>query len=227
VKQFADKALSFFLHLEPPAHLPKGIDVLFPYREPEVKKAMRSFFRKFFADCNERYLLVGINPGRFGAGITGINFTAPLQLTEDCGIDHPFGRSNELSATFIYDVIRAYGGAEDFYARFYIAAMSPVGFTRNGKNMNYYDDPALQEAIRPYAVSCLEKELAFGFNRRVVICIGGGKNYRFLSSLNQEYHFFEEIIVVPHPRFIMQYRRSAHDSYVKEYLSALAYCLNK
>ena len=49
---------------------------------------VETFFYKFYNDTNPRHLIFGINPGRFGAGTTGINFTAPKQLKEICGIDH-------------------------------------------------------------------------------------------------------------------------------------------
>ena len=73
-------------------------------------QVVKHFFEKFYSDNNPRRLLLGINPGRFGAGITGVNFTAPKQLKENCGIDHAWKKSSELSAEFIYDMITAYGG---------------------------------------------------------------------------------------------------------------------
>lgn len=172
-------------------------------------------------------MVVGINPGRFGAGITGINFTAPRQLSEDCGIQHHFGNSSELSAEFIYGVVKAFGGPAAFYRHFYLAALSPVGYIKSGKNLNYYDDPLLLQRVKPFILQCLKAQLDFGSYRQVAICIGGDKNFRFLNSLNEEHGFFDEIITVPHPRFIMQYRRPYLDQYRQEYLQALQSCLQK
>ena len=89
--------------------------------------------------------MLGINPGRFGAGITGVNFTAPRQLKENCGIDHPWGNSSELSAEFIYEMIAAFGGPAKFYADYFIGAVSPLGYMKDRKNINYYDDKKLQQ----------------------------------------------------------------------------------
>lgn len=203
------------------------MEPLFPYSDPAVQELIKTFFRKFYADRGKRFMVVGINPGRFGAGITGINFTAPRQLSEDCGIPHHFGNSSELSAEFIYDVVKAYGGPATFYRHFYLAALSPVGYVRAGKNLNYYDDPLLLQRVKPFILECLKAQLNFGYYRQVAICIGGDKNFRFLSSLNEEHGFFDEIITVPHPRFIMQYRRPYLDQYRQEYLQALQYCLQK
>ncbi|HEY6502928.1 MAG TPA: DUF4918 domain-containing protein, partial [Chitinophagaceae bacterium] len=106
----ADKITHVYKELQAPAQLPKGINVLFPQRNKEVMRTAYVFFNKYYSDNIARRLLFGINPGRFGGGITGINFTAPKQLKENCVIDHPFGNSSELSAEFIYEVIERYRG---------------------------------------------------------------------------------------------------------------------
>ncbi|HEY6504970.1 MAG TPA: DUF4918 domain-containing protein, partial [Chitinophagaceae bacterium] len=53
------------------------------------------------------------------------------------------------------------------------------------------------------------------------ICIGGEKNFKFFNSLNQEYRFFKEVVPLPHPRFILQYRRKQKESYILRYLDFL------
>ncbi|MDP4265527.1 MAG: DUF4918 family protein [Bacteroidota bacterium] len=217
---FASKLIYFYQTLRPP-ELPKEVDLLFPQKSKEVMTVVKEFLDKYYNDNKPRRLLFGINPGRFGGGITGINFTAPRQLKNNCGIDHPFGNSSELSAEFIYEVIEKYGGPGKFYHDYFISAISPLGFTRNGINMNYYDDKLLQKAIIPFITGSIQKQLDYGFERDRCICIGGEKNFKFLASLNKEYKFFEEIIPLPHPRFILQYRRKQKELYVKQYLTAL------
>lgn len=224
---FATAAIRFFCTIQPPPRLPSGVEALFPYQDLAVQQLVKIFFRKFFADREKRIVLVGINPGRFGAGITGINFTAPRQLSEDCGIPHHLGNGSELSAEFIYSVIQAFGGPATFYRHFYLAALSPVGYVKAGKNLNYYDDPQLQQRVTPFILQCLKAQLDFGVHRQVAICIGGDKNFRFLNNLNEDHGFFREILTVPHPRFIMQYRRSSLEQYLQEYLDAMQYCLQK
>jgi hypothetical protein len=224
---FADKAITYFRTIKTPGDLPPGVQSLYPHRSPEVQEVIRRFFTRFYGDDNPRTMLIGINPGRFGAGITGINFTAPRQLLHNCGIPHPFGESSELSAEFIYEVIEAYGGAAEFFGKFYLGSVSPIGFVKDGRNLNYYDDPQLLKSIRPYALRQIKKQLSFGFQRRVALCIGGDKNYRFLHALNEEMGFFTEIRVLPHPRFVMQYRRSQKDKFIHQYLDELSYSIKK
>jgi len=216
---FAESIMNFYRSLEPP-RLPKGIEILFPQQNKEVMKVVETFFHKFYGDTNPRHLIFGINPGRFGAGTTGINFTAPKQLKEFCGIDHCFKPQTELSAEFIYESILAFGGVKKFYENYFITSVSPLGFVKNGVNLNYYDDKDLQYAVTPFIINNIQKQIALGFRTDLCICIGGDKNLKFFSALNDKYEFFDEIVPLPHPRFIMQYRRKQKENYIQEYLLA-------
>jgi hypothetical protein len=217
----SDSLINFYSSLKPPKRLPKGIEILFPQKDKQVIELTKKFFEKYFSDKNPRHLMLGINPGRYGAGITGVNFTAPRQLKENCGIDHHLKLSSELSAEFIYEVINEYGGAKNFYQGWFIGSVCPLGFIKNGKNINYYDDKKLQDAVTPFIIECINKQVAMGFSTEKCICIGGEKNFKFLSGLNNEYKWFGEIAPLPRPRFILQYRRKQKDEYVRQYLSAL------
>ena len=221
MKSLAENLIPFYKKLQPPNNLPKGIDVLFPQKKQEVLEIVSVFLKKYYSSQSSRRLILGINPGRFGAGITGINFTAPKQLTENCKIDHPFKNSSELSAEFIYEVIERYGGSKKFYTDWFIGAVCPLGFIKDGKNINYYDDKKLQKAVTPFIINAIDQQLSFGLKTDYCICIGGEKNYKFLSALNEEQKWFKEIIPLPHPRFILQYRRRYMEDYIQQYLSAL------
>jgi len=217
----ASKLIEFYQQLQPPHDLAKGIEILFPQKDKEVERLIKIFFNKYFNDNRPRRLSFGINPGRFGGGITGINFTAPRQLKNNCNIDHSFGNSSELSAEFIYEMIEEYGGPEKFYSEHFITAVSPLGFTKDGVNLNYYDDKILQQALVPFITDNINKLLSYGFKTDRCVCIGGEKNFKFLASLNREHNFFKEIVPLPHPRFILQYRRKQKDAYIDQYLQAL------
>ena len=218
---FSEKAISFFSHLN--LKLPSSLhtEVLNPYKNPETNQCIEKFFSKYFNDNRKRIFLFGINPGRFGAGTTGINFTAPKQLKEYCGIDHSFKSQTELSAEFIYEMIERYGGVEKFYKDYFISAVSPLGYVKNGVNLNYYDDKELMNAVTPFIIDSIQKQISFGFKTDWCICVGGEKNFKFLSALNEKHHFFETIIPLPHPRFILQYRRKQKEKFIQQYLSAL------
>ena len=221
MKSFADHILSFFklLHLE--IELPHEIEVMNPFKKGATMDVCTQFYKKYYSDNRERRMIIGINPGRFGAGITGIPFTDPIRLKNICGIDNHFQQKQELSSLFIYDIINAYGGAEKFYKDFYITAVSPLGFTKHGKNLNYYDDKNLENSIKKFAIDCMNTQLQFGVDRKVAFCLGDGKNYKYLSKLNQEKKFFDKIIPLSHPRFIMQYKLKKKEEYVQSYLEKL------
>jgi hypothetical protein len=217
----SDRILELYQQLEIIARLPARVKVMNPYKDPYTFDLCEKFYRKFYNDENPRILLLGINPGRFGSGTTGISFTDPIKLEMICGIKNHFAKKPELSADFIYAMIDSLGGPAAFYDRFFISAVSPLGFTRDGKNINYYDDQRLQKAIRPFVVSSINKIMAMGMKRDRCFCIGGGENFRFLNKLNHEVGWWNEIIPLPHPRFIMQYRRKKVKEYIAEYLNQL------
>jgi uracil DNA glycosylase superfamily protein len=203
---FGSRVIDFYSHLKPPRLRGMDVEVLQPYREPAVAQVMSAFYNKFFDDSRKRVFIIGINPGRFGAGTTGVPFTDPVSL-ERVGIANSFPKRRELSAEFIEAMIERLGGLREFYRSFFITAASPIGFTKGGKNYNYYDDPQLLAAVRPFIVKSMRIQLDFGARHDVAIVLGTGKNFAFLDRLNDEQRLFEKLVCVEHPRFIMQYRR--------------------
>jgi len=224
---FADNVNSFNKNLKYTGALPDNINVMNPYKEnPDVLTAACEFFNKFFSDNNKRNIILGINPGRHGAGVTGIAFTDTIRLERFCGIKLKDVKSFETSSEFIYKMIEAYGGVKKFYSRYFISAVCPLGFTKKSKhekqvNYNYYDDKKLKDAAYDFIVSTLKKQLSFGINTKVCFCLGSGKNYKFLTGLNANENLFEEIVPLDHPRYIMQYRRKHLGKYIDKYLELL------
>jgi len=223
---WAEKLYGFYKQLRPPGNLPGSIKWLYPQRDEKLMLIVQQFFQKFYNDIASRTLLLGINPGRFGAGVTGVNFTASKQLEEYCGITSGLKNQSELSADFIYEMIHQFGGVTSFYKKFFIGSVCPLGFIKNGKNINYYDDKELIKTVEPFIIKSIEQQLRLGFKRDCCFCIGGEKNFRYLSLLNDRYHWFEKIIPLPHPRFIMQYRRRQLQTYIDQYLLAFGQIKN-
>lgn len=181
-------------------------------------KVVKLFLDKYYHDSGERRIFLGINPGRFGAGVTGVNFTAPKQLTEECTIEHSFKKQSELSAEFIYEMINAYGGPSEFYSHFFIGSVCPLGFIKHGKNINYYDDKELLKVVEPFIIKNIERLISFQTDRSVGFAIGGEKNFKYLNALNDRFQWFDNIIPLPHPRFIMQYKRKQKQQFIDQYL---------
>jgi hypothetical protein len=62
--------------------------------------------------------------------------------------------------------------------------------------------------------------LALGVNTEICFCFGTGKNEKFLRKINGENNFFEKILALEHPRFIIQYKNKEKDFYIAKYLKA-------
>lgn len=220
---FAEHILKFYKSLDLSAHkLPKGVEVLNPYQDKTALELTQKFFTKFYSDNEPRKIIIGINPGRFGGGMTGIPFTDPIRLEKICGIENDIPKKPELSSDFIYRMIEAFGGTEKFYSIYFISSVSPLGFTKNSKNLNYYDQKDLQEAVYDFIVRSIKTQLTFNISTEVAFCLGEGQNYKFLQVLNKEHKFFGEIVPLPHPRFIMQYRRKRLDEFIGIYVKAIS-----
>lgn len=218
---FADHVLKFFQQLNITTPLPDGVGVLNPYQDEQVLELCRKFYKKYYEDDHERILILGINPGRHGGGLTGIPFTDPIKLEKQCGIVNSLQKKPELSADFIYEMINAYGGPVQFYGKFYFSSISPLGFTIDGKNLNYYDIKELQANLREFIIRSLKTAITFNINTTVCYCLGEGQNFKFLNRLNEELQLFRKIVPLAHPRFIMQYRRKKVAEYVADYILKL------
>lgn len=223
---FADKVIDFNKRLDFKGSLPDGIRIMNPFREnPGVNAIMEEFYKKYYDDNEKRHLILGINPGRHGAGFTGIPFTDTKRLKSVCGINYQGKETHEPSSVFVYEMIEAFGGAEAFYKDFYIHSVCPLGFTsikENGKevNYNYYDSPQLTAAVYDFMVDNIRKQIGFGIYTDTCFCFGTGKNEKFLKKLNEKERFFRNIVALEHPRFIMQYKSVTKNEYISKYLAA-------
>ena len=218
---FAERVINYYRDLHIENELPEGIGVLNPYTNNAVINVCRQFYNKYYNDTKGRIFIIGINPGRFGAGITGIPFTDPVVLENECGIKNKFEKRSEISSGFIYKLINAMGGPSHFYQHFYIGSVSPLGFVKEGKNYNYYDSKELMKSLKPFIVSNLVKQIGLGINSRKCYCLGQGKNYEYLKLLNLELKLFDEIIPLPHPRWVMQYRRKKLNEIISDVVGKL------
>ncbi len=232
---FADKAIAYYNALAAPTSLPPGISVMNPYQQPEVQQVVGAFYSRFFNDTNPHVFILGINPGRFGAGVTGISFTTPQNLRRYCGLDNSLPDRPELSSRFIYQVVDAFGGANEFYRQFFLTSLFPLALTKAGRgrtgapagpiNYNFYDDRATTETLWPAITEAVQTQVQFGYNRRVAVCLGR-KNETYLRRLNEQQGFFDRIVTLDHPRYILQYRSRDVNTYLEQYIRTLADCLS-
>lgn len=225
---FGQRVIDYYLHLKFNGSLPEGITMMNPIVENKnIKRICTEFYSKFYKDNKERKLILGINPGRLGAGATGIPFTDTKRLIEKCNIAVSDIITHEPSSVFIYDMIEAFGGVKKFYTQFYINSVCPLGFTVTGNNKkevnyNYYDKAELQEAVLDFIKWNIKTQIEIGCSTKYCFCLGTGKNYKFLHALNEKEKYFGKIIPLEHPRFIMQYRLKRKDEFINRYLDEFA-----
>jgi hypothetical protein len=225
VENLADKIIEFNKNLTYNGKLPEDFMVLNPYLDnPETLEVMQRFYHKFYNDSLQRKFLIGINPSRHGAGVTGVPFTDTKRLESVCGIKMTSAYTHEVSSVFVYDMIAEYGGAETFYKDIYINSPFPLAIVRKSKgswiNANYYDDKALFNDVKDFMIDSLKKHISLNIDTSEVF-IMGKKNADFISKLNQEADLFKKMTVLEHPRYIQQYKSKEKQLYIDKYVLAL------
>lgn len=208
--------------------LPPGVSVLEPLRDNAVvMDCVSQFYQKYYADTNARRLILGINPGRLGAGSTGIPFTDTKRLQGVCNIAYNGLQTHEPSSVFVYDVIESAGGPDRFFGQVYINSVCPVGFvktdinTGNQTNFNYYDDAKFAASLEAYIIANIRNQQEIAQNFEKVFILGTGKNYQYVRKLNQKHHLFTDVVPLEHPRYIMQYKLRSKSTYIDQYITRL------
>ncbi|MFV8269960.1 SMUG2 DNA glycosylase family protein [Flavobacterium sp. GT2N3] len=225
-KTFADKVIDFNRELHYCGKLPKGFQVLNPYLDnPETILVMERFYHKYYNDFQPRKFIIGINPSRHGAGVTGVPFTDTKRLESVCGIKMQSAHTHEISSVFMYDMITEFGGCDHFYDQFYINSPFPLAITRQAKdgkwlNANYYDDIQLFKMVKDFMVLSIKNHISLGLDTSEVFVLGK-KNALFIEKLNKEEKLFDNIKVLEHPRYIQQYKSKEKQFYIDKYILTL------
>ena len=224
-KTFGEKVVAFNKKLKFSGNLPEGFEVMNPFFDnPETITVMSKFYQKFYNDYHQRKFIIGINPSRRGAGVTGVPFTDTKRLETMCGIEMKTAHTHEISSVFLYDVIENFGGVEAFYKKFYINSPFPLAIIRKtlkgNLNANYYDNKDLFQAVKPFMIQSLKDHIDLGLDTSEVFILGK-KNATFIDKINSQEKFFEKMTVLEHPRYIQQYKIKEKQLYIDKYLIAL------
>jgi hypothetical protein len=227
-KLFSSKVIDFNQNLNYKGELPLGFKVINPFFDnPETMVVMSQFYHKYYDDNKQRRFIIGINPGRNGAGVTGIPFTDTKRLESVCGIKMESAHTHEVSSVFVYDMIAEYGGATEFYRDFYINSPFPLAILRETKpgqwlNANYYDDPQLLKMTEDFMIDSLKKHISLGLDTSEVFVLGK-KNAVCIEKMNKKTKLFDHITVLEHPRYIQQYKSKEKQLYIDKYILAFGH----
>lgn len=218
---FAHRLLRFLTEFPLPPALPAGVTAVSPYQEDGPRALLTQFAHRYYTGEQPRVALLGINPGRLGNGRTGVAFTDAVALQEFCGIPNGLPRQREPSSQFVYEVVQAIGGPAAFYQQFYLGSLYPLVLVKDGRNYNYYDSPAVTRALWPDLQAALRQQAAeVGLARHAAVCLGR-RNAQYLQRLNEELQLFDQIHVLDHPRYLMQYKRRNLAENVARYVEVL------
>lgn len=109
----AGKIIDFNRNLIYTGKMPIGFQTINPYQDnPETMEVMKQFYHKYYNDSKQRKFMIGINPSRHGAGVTGVPFTDTKRLESVCGITMKSAYTHEVSSVFMYEMIAQYGGTK-------------------------------------------------------------------------------------------------------------------
>jgi len=119
--------------------------------------AAKEFYDHYYQRVIPRVVICGINPGRFGAGKTGIPFIDFASMGKLLPKYATKSVDSESSAKYFYSIVEHFG-ADEFFGSFYVTNVSSVGFLKDNKNQNY--DSLPQEA-QAHIFRCFVQEMEF------------------------------------------------------------------
>ena len=153
---------------------------------------VNEFYKIVYQKNNvNRIVLCGINPGRNGAGKTGVPFIDNLSLSKI--LSKIEERDSEPSAQFVWSVISKFNNFNEFFDSVYLTNISWLGFTKNGNNYQYYElenelrvefiKGFVQEMniVKPYAIIPLSIDVNKDIN---ILKNKYNKNWNVINRLN-------------------------------------------
>ena len=224
-KTIAQKILAFNDALKSASiNLPEKYRLINPFAGANQQQITCRFYHKYYHDNKRRFMILGSSPARRGTALTGVPFEDVNHLQKDTGISIDAFGANKRSSSFLYEVMEEYGGRQNFYKQFYMSFVCPLGIEKinlkgNWVNCNYYENAALKKYLYPFIVDSLRRQIDFNIDTTVCFCIGSGENFKFLTNINDEHHFFDAIVPLEHPRFIMQYNADRKEEFIQKYVN--------
>lgn len=178
--------------------------------------SINAFWDRYYAKRLPNIVICGINPGRFGAGQTGIPFLDNRSLSE-MGFSVENSHS-ERSAEFFYSVIEAIG-VERFFNRFYVTNLSAIGYIKHEKNINYYDLPI--DAQNTVFANFLDEMDAIKPTHIISLSVHVQNDIQCLIKNGSLSNNIDCTLRLPHPSWVMTYRQKSKDMWKNKYLSQL------
>lgn len=198
----------------------KNIKILSKFLEN--KNNIIEFHKRYVQPNSPKIVICGINPGRNGAGLTGIPFIDFKSLSKM--LPNIAKEESEQSAKFFYSVIQEFG-IENFYQKFHVTNISWYGFSQIDKQKNVnYDNISTEIAI--FLIEKFVEEMEF-INPDFIIPLSKNVFYE-LKSLKERNKIKAEIGTrLCHPSWISTYRSNDINLWTNKYVETLKIHLNK
>ena len=230
-KTIAQKILAFNDTLKSASiNLPEKCRLINPFaganqqQIAQITQITQRFYRQYYHDNKRRFMILGSSPARRGTALTGVPFEDVNHLQKDTRISLDAFGANKRSSSFLYEVMEEYGGRQNFYKQFYMNFVCLLGIEKinlkgNWVNCNYYENAALKKCLHPFIIDSLRCQIDFNIDTSVCFCIGSGENFKFLTNINNKHRFFDTIVPLEHPRFIMQYNADRKEEFMQKYVN--------
>jgi len=174
------------------------------------KEVISEFYRLYIESNKPKIVICGINPGRFGAGKTGIPFLDFYSLSKIFPNMNGIPKEKpEKSANFIFSIIEQFG-INNFFKQFYLTNISCIGFynKKTKQNVNYY---ALPLKIQLFLFENFSKEINY-IEPKIIIPLGKEVEKNLINDLKHEQIINTEIgTCLPHPST----KYAKKDDYIK------------
>ena len=175
-------------------------------------------FNKSYYDRNlPKTVICGINPGKNGAGKTGIPFLDFTSLSKM--IDSVDRQDTERSSQFFYDIVQEIG-VKEFYKSFYVTNISWVGYISGNKNVNYYDLPL---AAKEFVYDMFKYEMQL-VNPSTIISLSGAVKETVLELFPRDE--IDTDPQLPHPNYCafpknIENSKERYMSLLSQYIKAI------
>lgn len=178
---------------------------------------VKDFYESYYSKSNRRIVLCGINPGRLGAGKTGVPFLDYKSLSKL--VPNISNDDSELSAQFIFEVIN-YFGYKHFFDNVYLTNISWFGFVKDDKNFNYYNfDKVLQEE---FTNSFIEE---MNIVQPSVIIPLSEAVEKSIKNINKKIFLKCKVAKrIPHPYYFSNFSTRYKDG-LNRYIQAIEHCM--
>lgn len=131
---FAEQVLKFNQMLSNKSfELPNGFKIINPFKgaqKQQVRQVTTTFYQKYYNDNHPLRIIFGSLPARRGTAVTGVPFEDAKHPQNETGIYIDKFFVNKTSSSFIYDVVKEYGGCKNFYSDFYMSFVFPLDIVK-------------------------------------------------------------------------------------------------